>query len=268
MADRAPEEMSVGVPALAECRQQPPKGGTQLRYTAVYCRSPADAVETRFYAIRTPEHTMKLISYQSDRGPRIAGLRGNEIIDLHDADPALPSCPKALLAQGPEAIGRAEKALATGRPVTGPVTWLPPIPSPEKIVCIGLNYADHARETKATVPSCPVVFNKFPSSLVAARRDRPFAAGQRASRLRSRVGAGDRPPRPLHSPARGPQPHRRLHLRQRRFGPRLAEEQARRAMAFRQEFRHLRALRPLDGHGRRDPRPGKARRSSCASTGR
>ncbi len=50
--------------------------------------------------------------------------------------------------------------------MAGPVTRLPPIPSPEKIICIGLNYADHARETKATVPSCPVVFNKFPTALL------------------------------------------------------------------------------------------------------
>jgi 2-keto-4-pentenoate hydratase/2-oxohepta-3-ene-1,7-dioic acid hydratase in catechol pathway len=109
---------------------------------------------------------MRLIAYQTDRGPRVAGLRGEEIIDLHDADPSLPSCPKALLAQGPEAIARAENALAAGKPVTGPVTWLPPIPSPEKIICIGLNYADHARETKAAVPPCPVVFNKLPTTLL------------------------------------------------------------------------------------------------------
>jgi 2-keto-4-pentenoate hydratase/2-oxohepta-3-ene-1,7-dioic acid hydratase in catechol pathway len=109
---------------------------------------------------------MRLISYQSDRGPRIAGLNGNEIVDLHDADPSLPSCPKALLALGPEAIRRAESALAGGRPIAAPVTWLPPIPSPEKIICIGLNYADHARETKAVVPQCPVVFNKFPTTLL------------------------------------------------------------------------------------------------------
>jgi len=109
---------------------------------------------------------MKLITYQIDRGPRVAALRGSEIIDLHDADPALPSCPKALLANGPEATLRAEKALATGKPVATPVTWLPPIPSPEKIICIGLNYADHARETKATVPSCPVVFSKFATALL------------------------------------------------------------------------------------------------------
>jgi len=109
---------------------------------------------------------MKLMCYQDDRGPRIAGLRGSEIIDLHDADPALPSCPKAFLAQGPDTIGRAERALANGRPATAPVTWLPPIPSPEKIICIGLNYADHARETKAAVPPCPVVFSKFPTALL------------------------------------------------------------------------------------------------------
>ncbi len=109
---------------------------------------------------------MRLIAYETDRGPRVAGLRREEIIDLHDADPSLPSCPKALLAQGPEAIARAEKALAAGEPVTGPVTWLPPIPSPEKIICIGLNYADHARETKAAVPPCPVVFNKLPTTLL------------------------------------------------------------------------------------------------------
>jgi 2-keto-4-pentenoate hydratase/2-oxohepta-3-ene-1,7-dioic acid hydratase in catechol pathway len=109
---------------------------------------------------------MKIITYQSDRGPRVAGLRGEEIIDLHDTDAGLPSCPKALLALGPDAISRAEKALLSGRPIASPVKLLPPIPSPEKVICIGLNYADHARETNATVPSCPVVFSKFPTALL------------------------------------------------------------------------------------------------------
>ena len=44
--------------------------------------------------------TMKLISYQKDRGPRIAALRGNEIIDLQDADPSLPSCPRRCWPRG------------------------------------------------------------------------------------------------------------------------------------------------------------------------
>ncbi len=42
----------------------------------------------------------------------------------------------------------------------------PPVARPSKIVCIGLNYADHARETNAAVPSEPVVFMKATSALV------------------------------------------------------------------------------------------------------
>jgi 2-keto-4-pentenoate hydratase/2-oxohepta-3-ene-1,7-dioic acid hydratase in catechol pathway len=109
---------------------------------------------------------MKLISYQNGRGPRIAGLRGQEVIDLGDADSTLPSCPKAFLKELPGALARAEKALAAGKPVAQPLTWLPPVPSPEKVICIGLNYADHARETNAAIPSCPVVFSKFVTALL------------------------------------------------------------------------------------------------------
>jgi 2-keto-4-pentenoate hydratase/2-oxohepta-3-ene-1,7-dioic acid hydratase in catechol pathway len=44
--------------------------------------------------------------------------------------------------------------------------WLPPVVEPNKIICIGLNYADHATETGAELPTIPVVFNKFPTTLV------------------------------------------------------------------------------------------------------
>jgi len=109
---------------------------------------------------------MRLISYDNGRGPRIAALRGAEIIDLADADPVLPNCPKQFLAKLPDALGTAENALRSGRPLSEPLAWLPPVPSPEKIICIGLNYGDHARETKSAIPSCPVVFNKFPTALL------------------------------------------------------------------------------------------------------
>lgn len=109
---------------------------------------------------------MKLIAYENGRGPRIAGRRGEEIVDLANADPSLPSCAKAFLGGLPALLSRAEKAVAAGAPVAAPFTWLPPVPSPEKVICIGLNYADHARETKAAIPSCPVVFNKFPTALL------------------------------------------------------------------------------------------------------
>ncbi len=41
-----------------------------------------------------------------------------------------------------------------------------PLPHPEKIICIGLNYRDHAIETGATIPTEPVVFSKFATALI------------------------------------------------------------------------------------------------------
>lgn len=47
-----------------------------------------------------------------------------------------------------------------------PAKLLPPVPLPEKIFCIGLNYRDHAIETGSEIPSEPVVFSKFNSTLI------------------------------------------------------------------------------------------------------
>jgi 2-keto-4-pentenoate hydratase/2-oxohepta-3-ene-1,7-dioic acid hydratase in catechol pathway len=46
------------------------------------------------------------------------------------------------------------------------VTLLAPVPAPQKIICVGRNYVDHAAEMGATVETLPVIFNKFPSSIV------------------------------------------------------------------------------------------------------
>lgn len=46
-----------------------------------------------------------------------------------------------------------------------------PIQRPSKIICIGLNYADHARETNAQIPKEPIVFFKSTSSLVGPNDD-------------------------------------------------------------------------------------------------
>ncbi len=47
-----------------------------------------------------------------------------------------------------------------------PDRLLPPIDAPEKIICIGLNYRDHAIETGSEIPSEPIVFSKFNTALV------------------------------------------------------------------------------------------------------
>jgi 2-keto-4-pentenoate hydratase/2-oxohepta-3-ene-1,7-dioic acid hydratase in catechol pathway len=46
------------------------------------------------------------------------------------------------------------------------VTLLAPIPRPQKLICVGLNYRDHAIESKMEIPSVPTIFNKFASSVI------------------------------------------------------------------------------------------------------
>ncbi len=50
------------------------------------------------------------------------------------------------------------------------VSWAPAVSRPSKIIAIGLNYRDHAREGKAELPKTPLVFAKFPNSLAAHRQ--------------------------------------------------------------------------------------------------
>lgn len=47
------------------------------------------------------------------------------------------------------------------------VRILAPVQDTEKIICIGTNYAEHAREMGGEPPTIPVVFNKFPSAIIA-----------------------------------------------------------------------------------------------------
>jgi 2-keto-4-pentenoate hydratase/2-oxohepta-3-ene-1,7-dioic acid hydratase in catechol pathway len=55
---------------------------------------------------------------------------------------------------------------AASAPVVPPTERLgPPIARPSKIVCIGLNYADHARETGAAIPPEPIIFFKSSTAL-------------------------------------------------------------------------------------------------------
>lgn len=46
------------------------------------------------------------------------------------------------------------------------IKFAPPVTSPSKIVAVGLNYADHVQESKGETPESPLVFAKFPNSLI------------------------------------------------------------------------------------------------------
>lgn len=53
--------------------------------------------------------------------------------------------------------------------VVAKIEYGPGVTNPEKIVCVGLNYARHARETNNPIPKLPILFNKFNSTLNAHR---------------------------------------------------------------------------------------------------
>lgn len=110
---------------------------------------------------------MKLATYQSASGPRVAALRGRDYIDLNQADPSLPATMKELLALGPSGIAKAAAAAERGKPIAEPVRVLAPIPDPQKVICVGLNYADHAKESGQEPPPEPVFFCKFPTAVAA-----------------------------------------------------------------------------------------------------
>lgn len=71
------------------------------------------------------------------------------------------------------ALDRAGRDAAAGALLAGPaidlgaVTVLPPLAAPGKIICVGLNYRDHAAESKMQVPEYPTLFARFTNSLVA-----------------------------------------------------------------------------------------------------
>ncbi|QHF94488.1 MULTISPECIES: fumarylacetoacetate hydrolase family protein [Streptomyces] len=69
---------------------------------------------------------------------------------------------------------RARAALAAGslpRLETDGLRVAPPVARPGKVVCVGLNYRDHAAETGAAVPERPVVFMKDPGTVVGPYDD-------------------------------------------------------------------------------------------------
>ncbi len=111
---------------------------------------------------------MRWVSVATDRGPRACGLVEGQYVDVNAADSEMPSSLRELLARGPDVHRRAWSALRSG-PVTyepAKTRLLPPVPDPRKIICIGLNYRDHAAESGVPVPPEPVLFSKYPTTLI------------------------------------------------------------------------------------------------------
>lgn len=109
---------------------------------------------------------MQLVTFQLDQETRVGVLTadGASIVDLSRATPDLPRDLKGLLAAGESALAQAQRAAAQADAAAtiarAAVTLRAPILNPGKILCIGLNYRDHAAESNQTPPDYPTVFVK------------------------------------------------------------------------------------------------------------
>ncbi len=112
---------------------------------------------------------MRLATLSTAAGPRAAVLAGEFYIDLHATDPGLPSSVKSVLEAGGSLEEKIMAAAHSPKAVKIPVATArhhAPIIDPGKIICVGLNYRDHAIECNLPIPKDPVLFSKYNTALI------------------------------------------------------------------------------------------------------
>jgi 2-keto-4-pentenoate hydratase/2-oxohepta-3-ene-1,7-dioic acid hydratase in catechol pathway len=116
---------------------------------------------------------MRLFSYQDSKGHDGVGAllkdSSDTFINLSGTDPLIPNRLQEII-QSKESLNRTAAAIQNSNAIKGKIdsiTFKPPIEKPGKIVCMGLNYADHAKEGGNARPEYPSFFMRGPSSLTA-----------------------------------------------------------------------------------------------------
>jgi acylpyruvate hydrolase len=117
---------------------------------------------------------MKLVTFEHERQTRLGAIKdtpaGPVVVDLSQVDSSLPTDMIGFLSGGSFALRRAAKAIdaapADAVHPLGAVTLKAPLPHPGKIMCIGLNYRDHAAETGQALPEHPIVFAKYNNTVI------------------------------------------------------------------------------------------------------
>jgi 2-keto-4-pentenoate hydratase/2-oxohepta-3-ene-1,7-dioic acid hydratase in catechol pathway len=110
---------------------------------------------------------MKLVTVFTEQGGKAGVLRGDDVVLISGA--GFASTMDVILggAAALDSIG-SFAAAATGSAVlpAATVKLMAPIPRPPKLICVGLNYRDHAEECGLEIPKVPTIFNKFPNVVV------------------------------------------------------------------------------------------------------
>lgn len=115
---------------------------------------------------------MKLITFNAGQGPRLGALVDGQVVDLAATSSGnLPADMRRFLELGDVGMETArstvEQALTNGQTMAiDAVKIMAPILNPSKIIAIGLNYMDHCREQNIEPPQSPIIFAKFPTSII------------------------------------------------------------------------------------------------------
>lgn len=106
---------------------------------------------------------MKFATFKINGATSWGLIEGNDVVDVGAALRGRFADLKAAIAADAlkEAAGAAAKA---ARHPLASITWLPVIPNPDKILCIGLNYETHRKETGRDEVANPTVFGRFANS--------------------------------------------------------------------------------------------------------
>ena len=108
---------------------------------------------------------MKLVSFTAQGNSGFGAISGDKIMDLTGRVNGAKTL-KQLIEN--DAINEA-RAYADSNQAdinTSEVTFLPVIPDPEKIICVGLNYHEHVNETGRTIEENPCIFLRYPDSQI------------------------------------------------------------------------------------------------------
>ena len=112
---------------------------------------------------------MRLATVRTWAGPRAAVLVGDHLVDVHAVDPGVPPSVRQILEGGVASLQAAFQAAQRSEAFKIPVAdaqFVAAVNDPHKIVCIGLNYKDHAAESGVPIPKDPVLFSKYATALI------------------------------------------------------------------------------------------------------
>ncbi|MFE4240067.1 fumarylacetoacetate hydrolase family protein [Peribacillus butanolivorans] len=115
---------------------------------------------------------MKIASFSVKSDHHIGIVQDDQIISLTALGPDdFPACMKTFIERGSELRKRAEQLIEQrgnddAKFSLSEVKFFPPIAQPEKIICVGLNYIDHCKETGMEPPASPVIFSKYANAIV------------------------------------------------------------------------------------------------------